>query len=194
VIEFGSNSLSQAGTDDAAAAAVAFLQCAMSSRATELGGADHRLPQCILGAAFAPKPSPVVVATSQGYCPGTVVLAQQLLLALSPLHAQLLPRPETAFLCPSSFRPAIGKLLMRELLSRPVLDMFQHSQAQLSMWHVWWHIGLRRYGTMQQQQQQPQQQGLGGTKVKGSSSSSNSSSSFEDGSSIYALYLDPEAR
>ncbi|KAF6256665.1 hypothetical protein COO60DRAFT_1640546 [Scenedesmus sp. NREL 46B-D3] len=42
----------------------------------------------------------------KGYAPGTVLLAQQLLLALSPLHAQLLPRPETAFLCPSSFRAA----------------------------------------------------------------------------------------
>jgi hypothetical protein len=69
--------------------------------------------------------------------------------------------------------------------------MFQHGQAQLSMWHVWWHIGLRQYGAMQQQQQQ--QQGLRGTKVKASSTSS-SSSSFEDGSGIDALYLDPEAR
>jgi hypothetical protein len=123
----------------------------------------------------------------QGYNPGTVVLAQQLLLALSPLHAQLLPRPETAFLCPSSFNAAVGKMLMKEFASRPVLDMFAHKQAHLSMWHVWWHIGLRKYGASKQQQQ-----GLAGVKGKGSSSSSNSST--EDGSSIDALYLDPEAR
>jgi hypothetical protein len=103
------------------------------------------------------------------------VLAQQLLLALSPLHAQLLPRPETAFLCPSSFNAAVGKQLLSELASRPVLYLFQHGQARLSMWHVWWHIGLRRYRAMQQQQQQRQQQQ--GT-----------------GSSIDALYLDPDAK
>jgi hypothetical protein len=51
--------------------------------------------------------------------------------------------------------------------------MFQLGQARLSMWHVWWHIGLRRYGAMQQQQQQQQQQGT---------------------DSIDALYLDPDAK
>jgi hypothetical protein len=83
------------------------------------------------------------------------LLAQQLLLALSPLHAQLLPRPETAFLCPSSFNAAVGKALAGQLLSRPVLDMFAHDTAHLSMWHVWWHIGLRRYGASKQQHQAP---------------------------------------
>jgi hypothetical protein len=102
------------------------------------------------------------------------VLAQQLLLALSPLHAQLLPRPETAFLCPSSFSAAVGKQLMAEFASRPVLDLFAHEQAHLSMWHVWWHIGLRRYGASKQQQQQQQQQGAS--------------------SSVDALYLDPDAK
>jgi hypothetical protein len=104
----------------------------------------------------------------QGYRAGTVVLAQQLLLALSPLHAQLLPRPETAFLCPSSFNAAVGKQLMSEMASRPVLDLFRHNQAQLSMWHIWWHIGLRRYAAQQQQQ---------GTC-----------------SNVDALYLDPDAK
>jgi hypothetical protein len=130
------------------------------------------------------------VVIFQGYCAGTVVLAQQLLLALSPLHAQLLPRPETAFLCPSSFPAAVGNALAGQLLSRPVLDMFAHGQAQLSMWHVWWHIGLRKFAASKQQQQQ----GVGGVKMPGSSSGVSRSSSVEDCSSINALYLDPEAR
>jgi hypothetical protein len=116
----------------------------------------------------------------QGYCPGTVVLAQQLLLALSPLHAQLLPRPETAFLCPSSFRPAVGKALMAEITSRPLLDMFQHQEAHLTLWHVHWHIGLRRYAAAKRRQQQL---GFG-----------NGSSSSSAGDSIDAWYLDPDAR
>jgi hypothetical protein len=104
------------------------------------------------------------------------LLAQQLLLALAPLHAQLLPRPETAFLCPSSFNAAVGKALMSELASRPVLDMFQHGQAQLSMWHVWWHIGLRKYAaSRQQQQQQP-------------------SNPAAAAAGLDALYLDPDAK
>jgi hypothetical protein len=105
------------------------------------------------------------------------LLAQQLLLALSPLHAQLLPRPETAFLCPSSFSAAVGKQLMAEFASRPVLDMFAHEQAHLSMWHVWWHIGLRRYGASKQQQQQ-----------------TNNSAAAAAAVSLDALYLDPDAK
>jgi len=53
-------------------------------------------------------------------------MAQQVLLGLSPLHHCVLPAPETAGLCPSSFKPAVGKLLQLKLLSRPVLDAFQH--------------------------------------------------------------------
>jgi hypothetical protein len=108
-----------------------------------------------------------------------------MLLALSPLHAQLLPRPETAFLCPSSFPAAVGKALAGQLLSRPVLDMFQHGQAHLSMWHVWWHIGLRRYGTMQQQQQPGFHAAADGCSWLGSQMST---------AELDSLYLDPEAK
>jgi hypothetical protein len=120
-----------------------------------------------------------------GYSAGTVVLAQQLLLALSPLHAQLLPRPETAFMVPSAFPAAVGKALQGYLLDRPVLDAFQHQQAQLTSWHVYWHMGLRQYAARQQQQQQQQS--------KPGKGSSSSSSRF-DASSMNAAYLDPDAR
>jgi hypothetical protein len=133
------------------------------------------------------------LALLQNYTPGTVVLAQQLLLALSPLHAHLLPRPETAFLCPSSFRPAVGKALMAEITSRPLLDKFQHEAAHLTMWHVHWHIGLRRYAAAEQQQQQ---QGLdtGSNGIDSSRSSSSSSRAWLAADDIDALYLDPDAR
>jgi hypothetical protein len=104
-------------------------------------------------------------------------MAQQVLLGLSPLHHCVLPAPETAGLCPSSFKPAVGKLLQLKLLSRPVLDAFQHqpqtdtttttiaatsssSSSGVGMTHLWWHIGLRRWhliNQLQQQQQQKQQ-------------------------------------
>jgi hypothetical protein len=109
------------------------------------------------------------------HCAATLA-AQQLLLALSPLHAQLLPRPETAFMLPSAFPAAVGKALQQQLLSQPLLDSFQHQQAQLTSWHVYWHIGLRRYAAARQQQQQ--QQGC-------------SSASVAD---LDARYLDPDAK
>jgi hypothetical protein len=117
--------------------------------------------------------------------------AKQLLLALSPLHAQLLPPPETAFLCPSSFPAAVGKALAGQLLCRPVLDMFQHGQAHLSMWHVWWHIGLRKYASTRQQQQQQQLGGVNGH--AGGVASSLLSGSFS-AAELDALYLDPDAK
>ena len=49
---------------------------------------------------------------------------------------------------------------MQQLLQHtpvPVLAGFQHKHAQLHMWHVWWHVGLRRYHWLQQQQQKMQQ-------------------------------------
>ncbi|WIA19934.1 hypothetical protein OEZ85_005822 [Tetradesmus obliquus] len=132
----------------------------------------------------------------QGSHQTNTLLAQQLLLALSPLHAQLLPRPETAFLCPSSFPAAVGKALAGQLLSRPVLDSFQHSAAHLTMWHVHWHIGLRRYGSAQQQQQ-------AGLKVKQQQRTGAAAAAACQGSGLYAeltaaeldqLYLDPDAK
>ncbi|WIA40229.1 hypothetical protein OEZ86_013611 [Tetradesmus obliquus] len=135
----------------------------------------------------------------QGSHQANTLLAQQLLLALSPLHAQLLPRPETALLCPSSFPAAVGKALAGQLLSRPVLDSFQHSAAHLTMWHVHWHIGLRRYGSAQQQQQQQQ----AGLKVKQQQRTGAAAAAACQGSGLYAeltaaeldqLYLDPDAK
>jgi hypothetical protein len=116
--------------------------------------------------------------------------AKQLLLALSPLHAQLLPRPETAFLCPSSFNAAVGKALAGQLLSRPVLDMFAHEQAHLSMWHVWWHIGLRKYAASRQEQQQ-QLDGMNG--YAGGSVGSLFGGSLS-AAELDTLYLDPDAK
>jgi hypothetical protein len=84
-------------------------------------------------------------------------VSKQVLLALSPLHHQLLPPAEVAHLLPSSFAPAVGKALMQQVLRHtpvPVLAGFQHKHAQLHMWHVWWHVGLRRYQWQQQQQAQ----------------------------------------
>jgi hypothetical protein len=67
--------------------------------------------------------------------------------------------------------------------------MFAHGQAQLSMWHVWWHIGLRRYGTTQQQQQQQQAPGL--------HAAANSSSWLGcqlSTAQLDSLYMDPDAK
>jgi len=90
----------------------------------------------------------------QDAAPKSTLLSQQVLLSLSPLHHCVLPAPETAALCPSSFRPAVGKLLQDKLLSRPVLDAFQHqhngTSSRANMTHLWWHIGLRRWHLMQQ--------------------------------------------
>jgi hypothetical protein len=49
---------------------------------------------------------------------------------------------------------------MQQLLQHlpvPVLAGFQHKHAQLHMWHVWWHVGLRRYHWLRQQQEGLQQ-------------------------------------
>jgi hypothetical protein len=123
----------------------------------------------------------VAVVCLQAYRPSQGLVAKQLLLALSPLHAQLLPRPETAFMCPSAFPAAVGKALQGQLLSRPLLDSFQHQHAQLTSWHVHWHIGLRRYATRQQQQLV---KGGGGSWPQGSVSAAE----------LDQLYLDPDAK
>lgn len=77
-----------------------------------------------------------------------------MLLSLSPLHRQLLPPPEQAWLCPSSFGRTVGKLLMQHLGLQQIAPEHQHDVGQPDMWHVWWHIGLRRYHWLKQQQQQ----------------------------------------
>ena len=104
------------------------------------------------------------VATLQAYHPSTVLLSKQVLLCLSPLHHQVLPPPEVAHLLPSSFAPAVGKALMQQVLLNtpvPVMAGYEHKHARLHMWHVWWHVGLRR--------------GCGGTAGYGSSSMNCSS-------------------
>lgn len=77
----------------------------------------------------------------QGYHPSLVLVSKQVLLALSPLHHQVLPPPATAHLLPSSFLPAIRKALMQQLFDAPVLDGFEHEGCSLQLWHVWWHSG-----------------------------------------------------
>ena len=65
---------------------------------------------------------------------------------------------------PSSFAPAVGKALMQQLLQHtpvPVLAGFQHKHARLHMWHVWWHVGLRRYHWLRQQQGKMQERAHG---------------------------------
>jgi hypothetical protein len=125
--------------------------------------------------------------------PGNTLLAQQLLLALSPLHAQLLPRPETAFMVPSAFPAAVGKALQGQLLGAPVLDAFQHQQAQLTSWHVNWHIGLRRYSAARQQEQQQQQakQPAAAAAAVGAGRWQQAELSTAE---LDALYLDPDAK
>ena len=132
----------------------------------------------LLDQPFQPLTTCVCELLVQTHRSASTLIAQQLLLALSPLHAQLLPRPETALLCPSSFPAAVGKALAGQLLSRPVLDMFQHQKAQLTMWHVNWHIGLRRYAAA--------------SKQRGSFHASAAAAAAAAG--IDALYLDPDAK
>jgi hypothetical protein len=113
------------------------------------------------------------------------------LLALSPLHHQQLPQPELAPLLPSSFGPAVSRLLMQQLGLGSSLREFEHEAAgQPLMWHVWWHVGIRRYHWVKQQQQQ-QGQPAGGS---GSSSSSSSGLSRLSAAELEALYCDPAAK
>jgi hypothetical protein len=137
------------------------------------------------------------VTVLQGSHHANTLLAQQLLLALSPLHAQLLPRPETAFLCPSSFPAAVGKALAGQLLARPVLDMFQHQEAHLTMWHVHWHIGLRRYAAAKRQQQQPGMQGSQQAHAAAAAAAAGQNNGLPaelSAAELDALYLDPDAK
>jgi hypothetical protein len=86
------------------------------------------------------------------------LLSLQVLLALSPLHQQLLPLKEQLPMFPASFGPAVNKLLMSQLGLRQLLQREVEPAGQPLMWHVWWHIGVRRYHWVQQQQQQQGQQ------------------------------------
>jgi hypothetical protein len=67
--------------------------------------------------------------------------------------------------------------------------MFAHGQAQLSMWHVWWHIGLRKFAASKQQQQQLDSvNGQAGGFVGSLLGDSPSAAELD------ALYLDPDAK
>jgi hypothetical protein len=159
---------------------------------------------------YSRKVAAVVICLSdlQSYHPSTVLLSKQVLLALSPLHHQVLPPPEVAHLLPSSFMPAVGKGLMQQLFQVSVMDGFQHQHCSLQLWHVWWHVGLRRYRWVQQLQQQAtalrmgahHQPSCNATTISSGKSSSSSSSSGSSGSgrvcgwSTDELYLDADAR
>jgi hypothetical protein len=127
-----------------------------------------------------------VCAWLQGYHPALTLLSKQVLLALSPLHHQVLPQAEVAHLLPSSFAPAVGKAVMQQLLHTPVLDGFEHDDCRLQLWHVWFHVGLRRYAWLQQQAKQRQALLVARKPSAGrrsSRSSKNSSSNSKDSSS-----------
>ncbi|WIA21453.1 hypothetical protein OEZ85_000661 [Tetradesmus obliquus] len=130
------------------------------------------------------------LAFAQGYsCPAAPLLSHQVLLALSPLHRHQLPQPELAPLLPSSFGPVVARVLSQQLGLGGCLREFEHEAAgQPAMWHVWWHIGLRRYHWQQQQQ--------GDWPAAGTSSSSSSSSGLSRLSpeQLEALYSDPAAK
>jgi hypothetical protein len=79
------------------------------------------------------------------------------LLSLSPLHQQLQPPKNQLPLFPESFAPAVNKLPMSQLGMRQLLQREVEYKGQPLMWHVWWHIGVRRYHWLQQQQQGQQQ-------------------------------------
>lgn len=119
----------------------------------------------------------------QGYHPSLVLVSKQVLLALSPLHHQVLPRPAAAHLLPSSFPSAVGKALMQQLFDAPVLDGFEHEGCSLQLWHVWWHVRLRVYGAQQQQAafskqlQEQQQAAAAKSRQAGKSRGSSKSSS-----------------
>lgn len=133
---------------------------------------------------------PGCLLTVQGYsCPAAPLLSHQVLLALSPLHRHQLPQPELAPLLPSSFGPVVARVLSQQLGLGGCLREFEHEAAgQPAMWHVWWHIGLRRYHWQQQQQ--------GDWPAAGTSSSSSSSSGLSRLSpeQLEALYSDPAAK
>jgi hypothetical protein len=130
-----------------------------------------------------------------------VLVSKQVLLALSPLHHQVLPPPEVAHFLPSSFQPSIGKALMQQLLQAPVMDGYQHQHCTLQPWHVWWHVGLRRYRWVQQLQQQATARRTGAHQQPDSNATTASSGSSSSGSggrvggwSADELYVDADAR
>ena len=129
----------------------------------------------------------VAATLPQAYHPSSSLLSKQVLLALSPLHQQVLPPAEVAHYLPSSFMPAIGKALMQQLFDAPVLDGFEHETCRLQLWHVWWHVGLRRYAWLKQHQQQLQRlQRL----ERGQQQEAGSPSS----PAVEELYMDADAR
>jgi len=128
----------------------------------------------------------------QAYDPAITLVSKQVLLALSPLHQQLLPPPEVAHFLPSSFVPALGKAVMQQLLHAPVLSSFEHDHCRLQLWHVWWHVGLRQHRALLETQehirQQQQQQLVQSSPWEDTESTHCRSSSSSD------LYLDADAR
>jgi hypothetical protein len=147
----------------------------------------------------------VCVPTLQSYTtPAAALVSHQALLALSPLHRQQLPQPQLAALLPSSFGPVVGKVLMQQLGLHGVLQEFQHESAgQPQMWHVWWHIGVRRYHWVQQQQQakqhsQQQQQGQQqqGQQQQGAAAAGGGGQGLSrlSAAELEALYTDPAAK
>ncbi|KAF6253354.1 hypothetical protein COO60DRAFT_427423 [Scenedesmus sp. NREL 46B-D3] len=86
------------------------------------------------------------------------LLSLQVLQSLAPQHQQLVPCQEQLPRFPASFGPAVQKLLMSQLGLRQLLARDVVSAGQPQLWHVWWHIGIRRYHWVKQQQQQQGQQ------------------------------------
>ncbi len=108
-------------------------------------------------------------------------------------------------LSPKQHERESGRLLMQKLgLGQALLEFSHEEVGQPQMWHIWWHIGIRRYRWIKQQQQQHKRDGVNSRTTRSSSSSSISSGS-DAGSAVAGLcglmpaeveelYLDPAAR
>jgi hypothetical protein len=70
------------------------------------------------------------------------LLSHQVLLSPSALQHKLQPATEVVLLCPSSFGPAVNKLLQQQLGMAQLLSPSIDKVGQPLMWHVWWHIGI----------------------------------------------------
>lgn len=132
----------------------------------------------------------------QVYNPAITLLSKQVLLALSPLHHQLLPPAEVAHYLPSSFVPSLGKAVMQQLLHccTPVLSSFEHDHCRLQLWHVWWHVGLRRYRELLETQEHIRQQWQQLVQSSPCQDAESSHCHSSSGSSSSDLYLDADAR
>eukprot|EP00878_Enallax_costatus_P011331 GHUV01011832.1.p1 GENE.GHUV01011832.1~~GHUV01011832.1.p1 ORF type:complete len:560 (+),score=129.36 GHUV01011832.1:99-1682(+) len=141
----------------------------------------------------------------QTHSPAAVVLAKQVLLSLSALHHSVAPAPESALYLPSSFTAAAAKALQQQLLGRPLLQGFAHDRCSLTPWHVYWHLGIRRYHARGYQHRKQQGLDLGQRQARdpadwllhclgGNNGVSSSSGGCGGSLDVDAMYLNADAR